>query len=113
MLEGPRAAKPDELPKILDLVNEVFMAPRGLPPIMGEVFQLLFNINNLDNLRVVVRDGKPISHVGIWEGNLLVYGSWLKVGMIGAVCTHRDFRGRGYASTLVMDALRKMRADGV
>lgn len=113
MLEGPRASKLEELPEIVSLVNEVFMAPKGLPPILGEIFPLLFNGNNLDNLRVIVKDGKPISHVGVWEGNLLIYGSWFKVGMIGAVCTRKDFRGRGYASALVMDALRKMRADGV
>jgi len=111
--EGPRAAKPEELTEIVNLVNEVFMVPRGLPPILGEVFPLLFNLDNLSNLRVIVEDGKLISHVGIWEGNLSIYGFWFKVGMIGAVCTHRDFRGRGYASALVMDALRKMKADGV
>jgi len=113
LLEGPRAAKLEELLEVVGLVNEVFMTPRGFPPILGEVFPLLFNVNNLDNLRIIVMDGKIISHVGIWEGSLLIYGSWFKVGMIGAVCTHKDFRGRGYASALVMDALRKMRMDGV
>lgn len=113
LLEGPRAAKSDELQKIIDLVNEIFMTRRGLPPIMGEAFPLLFNRNNLENLRIIVKDGQPISHVGIWEGDLLIFGSWFKVGMIGSVCTREDFRGRGYASTLIMDAIQKMTNDGI
>ncbi|MEM2922097.1 MAG: GNAT family N-acetyltransferase, partial [Candidatus Bathyarchaeia archaeon] len=60
-----------------------------------------------------VKDGKTVSHVGVWEGDLLIYGSWFKVGMMGAVCTYPDFRGRGYASSLVGDALSKMKRDGV
>jgi len=113
MLEGPRAAKPNELPKIIRLVNSIFMSRPGLPPIMGELFPHLFSKNNLENLRVIVQDGNPISHVGIWEGTILIYGCLFKVGMIGSVCTHPDHRGRGYASALVKDAFSKMRRDHV
>ena len=113
MLEGPRAAKPNELPKIIRLVNSIFMSKPGLPPIMGELFPHLFSKNNLENLRVIVQDGNPISHVGIWEGKILIYGCSFKVGMIGSVCTHPDHRGRGYASALVKDAFSKMRKDNV
>lgn len=113
LFEGPRAARSGELQKIIDLVNEIFMTQRGLPPIMGDAFPLLFNRNNLENLRIIVKDGQPISHVGIWEGDLLIFGSWFKVGMIGSVCTREDFRGRGYASALIMDAIQKMTNDGI
>jgi len=112
-MEGPRAAKLEELPEIIRLANSIFMSKPDVPPIMGELFPQLFNKYNLENLRVIVENGKPVSHVGVWEGELLIYGSWLKVGMIGSVCTHPDYRGRGYASTLVRDAFLKMKRDGV
>jgi len=113
MLEGPRAAKLDELPKIIHLVNSIFMPGLGLPPIIRKLFPHLFSESNLKNLRVIVHDGNPISHVGIWEGTILIYGCLFKIGMIGSVCTHPDYRGRGYASALVKDAFSKMKRDHV
>ena len=62
---------------------------------------------------MIVQDGNPISHVGIWEGLILIYGYTFKIGMIGAVCTHPNYRGRGYASALVKDAFAKMKTDHV
>ncbi|RLG95982.1 hypothetical protein DRO37_00760 [Candidatus Bathyarchaeota archaeon] len=113
MLEGPRAAKPEELDDIVHLVNSVFMLRHNLPPLMRNRFPHIFNEENLENLRVIVCDGKPVSHVDIWEGHLLICGCWFRVGMLGSVCTHPDYRNRGYASALVKDALSKMRRDNV
>lgn len=113
MLDGPRQAKLNELPKIIDLVNSIFLSRPDVPPIMGELFPQLFSRENLENLRVIVEDERPVSHAGIWEGELLILGSWFKVGMIGSVCTHPDYRKKRYASTLVRDALSKMRRNGV
>ncbi|MBS7653681.1 MAG: GNAT family N-acetyltransferase [Candidatus Bathyarchaeia archaeon] len=113
MLEGPRAAKPEELPEIVNLANQIFMLPYGFPPIMGDTFPHMFNKNNLDNLRVIVKDNRVVSHVGIWEGRLLICGSWFNVGMIGSVCTHEGYRQKGYASALFADALNKMKKDGM
>ena len=113
MLEGPRPAKPEELIDIVNLVNSVFKVKPSSPSILMDLFPHLFNMDNLENLRVIIYDGKPVSHVGIWEGELLIYGCWFKVGMIGAVCTHPNYRNRGYASALVRDAFSKMRRNGI
>ncbi|MCD6465170.1 GNAT family N-acetyltransferase [Candidatus Bathyarchaeota archaeon] len=113
MLEGPRAAKPEELIDVVNLVNSVFKIKPGSPSILMDLFPQLFNMDNLENLRVITYDGKLVSHVGIWEGELLIYGCWFKVGMIGSVCTHSNYRNRGYASALVRDAFSKMKRDGI
>jgi len=112
-MQGPRSAKPDELPLVIQLVNEVFMEGLDRPHVLGDFFPTLFNKDNLENLRIIVDRDKPVSHVGIWEGDLLIYGSWFKVGMIGCVCTHKKYRGRGYATALMKDAFSKMERDGV
>ena len=78
-----------------------------------DYFSQLFNMGNLENLRVITYDGKLVSHVGIWEGEILIYGCRFKVGMIGSVCTHPNYGNRGYASALVEDAFSKMRRDGI
>jgi len=113
MLEGPRAAKPEELIDIVNLVSSIFNIKPSSPPILMDLFPHVFSMDNLENLRVIIHDGKLVSHVGIWEGELLIYGCWFKVGMIGAVCTRPNYRRRGYASALVRDAFSKMRSDNV
>jgi len=112
-IEGPRGAEVDELSEVLDLVNLVFRTSRGMKPTMQEEFPLLFNEKNVENLRIIKVDGKIVSHVGIFECDAIIHGCRLKVGMIGAVCTHPDYRGRGFATRLVEDAMSKMRRDGV
>lgn len=112
MFEGPRAAKVEELPQIVKLTSWIFGFERkGVG--MDEAFPHFLNKSNIENLRVIVSDGRVISHVGFWEGMLNIYGCWVKVGLVGAVCTHPDYRNRGYASLLVRDAFEKMRKDGV
>lgn len=111
--EGPRAARLDELQDVIQIVNSIFLPRERFIFSMSEVFPHVFTEDNLDNIRVIVRDGKPVSHLCIWEGELHIYGVWLKVGLIGCVCTHPEYRRRGYGSLLVKDALIKMKKDGV
>ncbi|MGQ9630990.1 MAG: GNAT family N-acetyltransferase [bacterium] len=107
-LEGPRGTHPDEFRKVLFLVNSVFRG-QGL---MEKRFPLLFDERNLDNLRIVLDGGVPISHVGIRLGEIVLGESWIRVGSIGSVCTHPRYRGRGIATSLMEDAVRKLRSEG-
>ncbi|MEM2848643.1 MAG: GNAT family N-acetyltransferase [Candidatus Bathyarchaeia archaeon] len=112
MIDGPRAAKIEELPQIVKLTSWIFgFEKHGV--YLDKVFPHVFCEENIENLRVIVSDGKVVSHLGIWEGYLHFYGTWLKVGLIGCVCTHPDYRMKGYASTLVKDAFSKLSNDHV
>jgi GNAT superfamily N-acetyltransferase len=50
---------------------------------------------------VVVRDGKPVSHVRLVNNALSLYGCRVKIASIGGVCTHPDYRGQGIAGALL------------
>ncbi|MEM2905575.1 MAG: GNAT family N-acetyltransferase [Candidatus Bathyarchaeia archaeon] len=112
-MEGPRAARRDELQQVADLANLVFREAKGLAWTMHLEFPLLFNEANLENLRVILDDGKPVTLVGIRESELVIYGCRVPVGMIGSVCTHPQYRGKGLASLALVDAFEKMKRDGV
>lgn len=110
-MEGPRGTRKEEFDQVLELVNYVFRQSNNQPPNMGEWHSLLFNYDNLDKMRIIVEDNKPVSHIGISESEITVYGCRTKMGSIGSVCTHPEYRGRGFATRLLEDCTRKLNED--
>jgi len=43
-LDGPRPVRPQELPQVVDLVNQIFCVALGKPPTMGQQFPQLFRL---------------------------------------------------------------------
>jgi len=108
MIDGPRGLMPDELDKLMeDVVNGVYN------PRMRGIFPTLFCEENVDHLRIIRVDGKIVSHIGIVVRDMVINGCRIAVGNVGAVCTHEDYRKRGYAWAIFEDAMHKFRAEGV
>ena len=112
-MEGPGGTRKEEFDQVLELVNCVFRQSSHQPPNVGECYPLLFNHDNLDNMRIIVEDNKPVSHIGILESEITVYGCRTKIGSIGSVCTYPEYRGRAFATRLLEDCIRKLNEDGV
>ena len=74
-------------------------------------FPLVFAPSNHHYCRVIVEDGKTISHAAVWERELVVDDARLKVGEIVLVATHPDYRLRGYAASLMRDLQSTMHAE--
>jgi len=49
----------------------------------------------------ILLDGDTISHVGIREREIVVYGCRTKIGSIGGVATEPEYRNRGLATRLI------------
>ena len=60
----------------------------------------------VDHSRVVFDDGRIVAHLRIWDRVLRVRSADLLAAGIGSLCTHPDFRGRGYAQALMRDTER-------
>jgi GNAT superfamily N-acetyltransferase len=108
-MEGPRGTKKEEFWDLIELVNLVF---RPETQAMKEEYQILFNEENLDNLRVIVEDGKPVSHIGTLERDISIYNCRSRVGLVGAVCTHPSYRNKGYATILLNDCIKRFDEHG-
>jgi len=111
-MQGPRGTKPEEFDEVTELVNLVFHGGRPDPPTMKDNFPMLFSDWNLNNLRIIVEDDKVVSHIGVSQREISVHGCRTKVGSIGAVCTHPDYRGRGFATMLLEDTIKMLDANG-
>jgi len=96
--------RPEELPALLELVDRIFRSRR--PGQMGREYPLLFSEANLEQLRIIRADGKPVAHVGICLRDATILGCRIRVAGIGSVGTDPDYRGRGMASALMEDARR-------
>jgi GNAT superfamily N-acetyltransferase len=107
-MEGPRAAKKEELQAVINLANYVFFTSRGKPALMHERFPHLYNYDNLENLRTIVDKGSPVSFIGVSVKDIFVYGCRLKVGSIGSVCTLPEYRGRGYATRILQHCIKRL-----
>ena len=112
-MEGPRACKCEELDDLINLVEDTFRISEGHKPTMRLQFPLLLGEGNLDNIRVIVENGKPAADVCFYMSSMLVEGIRIKTASVGSVCTDRNFRNMGYASMLLNDAEKLMKKKAV
>jgi len=111
MIEGPRAAREEELPGVVRLANEVFYPDGSVD--MGRVLPMLFSAVNAGNLRVFVDDGTPVALSGMTVQDIRLDEVVVRAACIGSVCTLDDYRGQGLAARLVDDCVAAASAQGV
>ena len=87
-MEGPRAARPDELAAVVELAGSVFgsTAPRD----MGREYPALIARENLPRLRVFVDAGRPVALAGFTANRVATPVASFTVACIGSVCTLAD-----------------------
>ena len=57
---------------------------------------------------MVAHQGRPVSQISIFHTPLKIYDGVIRVGSIGGVCTHPDFRGYGLATQLMEHCTRQL-----
>ncbi len=109
-LDGPRAARADELDAVVGLSNTVFGEHSSHD--MGRWFPTLFRRANLGRLRIFVDGGRPVALAGFTIDRIVVPGSSFVVACVGSVCTLKSHQGRGLGTRLMDDVAAVARADG-
>ena len=80
---------------------------------MEKEFPLLLSSENRENMRIIKEDKDIISVVNFLPQKILIEGVPISVGSIGAVCTHSDYRGKGYSSKVLKDVGERMKEAGI
>jgi len=62
--------------------------------------------------RICLINDQIVSHFGVWDFNMRIGSARVKVGGIGAVSTHGDFRKKGYLTKTARAAIEAMRISG-
>lgn len=105
-MDGPRALRAEDLPSLRELTDLVMRV--GLV----DQFPQLFTEENFANSRVCAEDGRCVSHIGMTLQDAFLFGCRTRVGCIGGVCTHPDYRKLGLASACFDDALQWAETQG-
>ncbi len=92
----------------------MFRGERGdLPHTMESEFPLLLCEDNRDNMRIIEEEEEICSVINFLPRRIAIEGIPILTASIGAVCTHPDYRGRGYSSLILKDVEERMREMGV
>lgn len=66
-----------------------------------------------ENVFAMFYGDKPVSAIGRLERDVVIYGSKLRIGYIGGVCTHPDHRNRGLAGTVLSATINRFHENNV
>ena len=100
-----RAAKATELEELFELQRLVFRPNEdALPRYRAYVEEE--PAYRIDQSRVVVEQGRIVSHLRVWGRTIRVRGAELRAAGIGSLLTLPEYRGRGYARALMEDLER-------
>ena len=108
-----RGTGKEEYESVISLINRIFREDRGFAPTMHLEYPLLLCHENMDNMRIIREDGRPVSTVSYYTSDIIMEGASWKAASVGSVCTHPDYRGRNYATLLMDDVEARMKANGV
>lgn len=104
--------KKEDFSEVVALINHVY-GKENSPTKMEDIFTDLLSKDNMEHMRIMKADGKPVSVINYIINEIDIQGCSLKAANIGAVCTHEDYRCRGYSNLILKDCLDKMKKEGV
>lgn len=106
VLDGPRRVRGEELDALAELLCRVFGSAPSYPE--ERVRSGVRSGVQRRAARVIVEDGKPVSHIATIYEHVSIYGCRFRVASIGGVCTEPEYRGRGYAGAILRHSLEEM-----
>jgi len=110
VMDGPRALQAHEHDSAIELVNRVLRTDR--PSNILDEYPLVLGKQNLQNMRVVVHEGRVVSHAAVYHSLLRTGDTIFRIGGISSVATAAPYRGQGLGSAVVKDCVKIIRQAG-
>ena len=106
--DGPRAPRADEFQELLAQVNGVMREEVGAAPTYGQEWPRIYCRENLENIRVILVDGRIVSSAAIYPHETRFGDARLRVGGITGVATDTAYRRRGYGTRVMQACIERM-----
>jgi len=105
-----RKSRRNEFDEIFDLIDGIFQYRKvGYDPAS---VRAMLGAMRADDILVMEEDGRIVSNVLMKPYRAYIGGAVLEGAEVGAVATDERYRGRGFASTLLKEAVRRMKERG-
>lgn len=96
--DGPRLARADEFPDLLELCDRCFRQERGG---MAARVPFAYDADRPERHAIVRQDGRVVAHAAAVPQTLVVGGGEVACPGIGGVATDPRYRGNGYMTALL------------
>ena len=80
----------------------------GAAPTYGEEWPRIYSLENLENIRVILVDGRIVSSAAIYPHEVRFGDARLRVGGVTGVATDATYRRRGYATRVMQACIERM-----
>ncbi len=107
-----RAARPEEMPSIIRIIDSVFRPDAGAVS-MGVSFSHFLCTENADQIYVFETATGIASVVGTLRSWIVLEDSRLSVASVGSVCTLPSYRGNGLASNILQCVNERLKEEGI
>lgn len=108
-----RSPREEEFSLVLDLINSVFVPDKNAVVQMHNRFPLMLSKDNIANIKIICQNDMPVSVSNYYITTIMSEGFPIKVASIGAVCTNKEYRGKGLSSMILEVSESQMKEQNV
>lgn len=103
-----------DLERVSDLISKVFSAHKGYFGWREHLREIYLEPSHYDwkASRIGLMDAGCVTHYGIWDYRMRIGSARVRVGGVGAVATHGDFRRRGLMDRTARASVEAMADQG-
>ncbi len=91
--------KPEKVEDWIQFLDQVFLYEQPLS--FGIDFAPLFLPQNLENSRIIYKDGQIAASASLFEQSMIIPDASYRIGIIAAVATHPNFRNQGFSTQIL------------
>ena len=110
--ESPRNARPEDMPAILETVNQVMRVANNKAPTIATDWPHIYRDANANNILIITDKGKVAASVATWLNDVAMGDATLKVGGINCLAVLPEYRRHGFGTLLMEAAHRHMKDVG-
>ena len=104
--DGPRACRKDEIPEVIALVDKAMR--ESSDQTMLTDYPLVYQDDNLDNIRILKKDGELVSVVPFIPWEVRIEDCRFTIGIISPTATAPAHRHKGYGLACLNSCIKKM-----
>lgn len=111
--DGPRTPFECEWDATIELAKSIFFEDSADYESGAKTWPMSLRAEAREHTFAMFHKGVPVSGIERLERNISIYGHNLRIGYVGSVCTHPDYRKLGLASVVLSATMKRFHENNV